>query len=420
MRIAIVCQSYPPMVSGAALLAEMLAKGLAANGHDVLVLAASDKRKAYVVQDGCLQIARLRSFHNPLRANQRSLLWPKKEIDRHLARFQPDIVHLHEPLALGWIALRWAQALSVPVALTLHQLPWFVSAYLPPLPGVRRAIEAVLWTYGRWFLRQCSAVIAHTHMTADEVAKRMDVRPLVIGAGTDLSHFNPRPPGRNESARLRHKYDMHPEQPILLHVGRLDADKQVERVIRAAAMVMQSETCQLLVVGDGHTRQKLIDLSRRLGIGDRCYFPGFITADGDLPGLYRMASLFVTASEIETFGLVILEAMAAGLPVVAPRVTCLPELVEDGQNGYLTPPADETAMADCMRLLLRNPEKAIKMGAVGRDKAVWFTAENMINQHEHLFVGLNRTVPARIPSLNSERPRFEDDDFNRVSNLGLF
>jgi hypothetical protein len=105
------------MVSGAALLAEMLAKGLATNGHDVLVLAASDKNKPYTIQDGHLQITRLRSFYNPLRANQRSLLWPKKEIARHLTAFQPDIIHVHEPLAVGWAGLRVARKQAVPAVL---------------------------------------------------------------------------------------------------------------------------------------------------------------------------------------------------------------------------------------------------------------------------------------------------------------
>lgn len=420
MRIAIVCQSYPPMVSGASLLAEMLAKGLAANGHDVLVVAASDKKDGYVTQNGRLQIVRLRSFHNPLRAGQRSLLWPQKKIARHLKRFQPEIVHLQEPLGVGLAGLRCAKALSIPVVLTLMQVPRFVSAYLPPLPGIRRAVESVLWLYGRWFLGQCSAVISLTHTIGNEVKTQTGFRPFVIGAGTDLGSFNPNPIHPNESAAQREKYKLDPEWPILLHVGRLDADKQVEGVIRAAARVMKTEACQLLVVGDGHCRQRLIALSRELGIGERSHFPGFVTADGDLPALYRAASLFVTASEIETFGLVVLEAMASGLPVVAPQATCLPELVEDGQNGYLICPGNETVMAGQMRLLLQEPVNAVKLGAVGREKAMQFTANNMVKKHEVLYATLGKVLPVPARSIKSEWPRFEDDDLRGVSNVGHF
>ncbi len=403
MRIAIVCQSYPPMVSGAALLAEMLAKGLAAKGHDVLVLAASDKKEAYVTQNGRLQIARLRSYYNPLRANQRSLLWPKREITRHLANFRPDLIHLHEPLAAGLAALRFAQRQAIPAVLTLMQLPRFVAKYLPAWPGVSRAVEASLWQYGRWFLKQCTAVISLTHTIGNEVKERTGIRPVIIGAGTDLCRFSPIPSSLEESAELRQKYGLDPKMPILLHVGRLDADKQVGGVIRAAAKVMETEACQLLVVGDGHCRQRLIALSQELNIGERCHFPGFVTAEGDLPGLYRAASLFVTTSEIETFGLVVLEAMASGLPIVATRATCLPELVEDKVNGYLTCPGDETAMADHMRLLLQNPERAVEMGVAGRVKAMRFTADFMINQHENLYTALGKQMPRLALSLVTVR-----------------
>jgi 1,2-diacylglycerol 3-alpha-glucosyltransferase len=247
------------------------------------------------------------------------------------------------------------------------------------------------------FLRQCTAVITPTHMTANEVDAHTGVRPLVIGNGANLDCFRPGPNCPDEAIRLREKYGLDPRLPILLHVGRLDADKQVERVIQAAARVMKKEPCQLLVIGDGHLRKRLVAMSAALGIGERCYFPGFVTADGDLPGLYRSASLFVTASEIETFGLVILEAMASGLPVVAPRATCLPELVEDGRNGYLTYPGDEIAMAERIWSLLREPEKAGKMGVIGRSKAMWFTADTVIAQHEKLYTSLVEGVPATAP-----------------------
>jgi glycosyltransferase involved in cell wall biosynthesis len=385
------------MVSGAALIAEMLAKGLAAKGHDVLVLAASDRKEAYVTQNGRLRVARLRSYNNPFRAKQRSLLWPQKELAGQLTKFQPDIIHLHEPLALGLAGLRQAQRLSIPVVLTLHQLPWFVSAYLPALPGLQQKVESLLWRYGRWFLGQCSATITLTHMVGKETKTHTGVQPFVIGAGIDHSRFKPNPTKPTEALELRQKYGLDTELPILLHVGRLDADKQVDRVIRTSARVMADETCQLLVVGDGHHRERLETLSQELGIGDGCHFPGFVATDGDLPGLYRAASLFVTASEIETFGLVVLEAMASGLPVVGPQATCLPELVKEGQNGYLTCPGSEMEMADRMRLLIREPQKAQKMGVVGRVKAMDYTADNVIARHELLFTALCGKNPKRSP-----------------------
>lgn len=131
MRILQICQSYPPMISGAALAAARLAEGLAAEGHDVLVIAASDRREGYSTQNGRLRIERLPSRPNPARVNQRFLLWPQRAINRLVHAFNPDIIHLHEPLLLGICGLRAARSLNIPVVLTLHQLPWFVAKYTP-------------------------------------------------------------------------------------------------------------------------------------------------------------------------------------------------------------------------------------------------------------------------------------------------
>ena len=146
---------------------------------------------------------------------------------------------------------------------------------------------------------------------------------------------------------LLEKYHLDPNLPIILHVGRLDADKRVPVVIRAAAKVMEQVPAQLLVVGDGECRESLMDLSRQLGIDNRSSFPGFVDLNTDLPDLYRLSTVFTTASEIETQGLVLLEAMASGLPIVAVDATCIHEVVKNQINGYLIPPGDESGIVEC-------------------------------------------------------------------------
>jgi 1,2-diacylglycerol 3-alpha-glucosyltransferase len=388
MKIAYVCQSYPPMISGAALVAQRLAEGIASRGHEVLVMAASDRQRAYAESTAGLKLVRLRSFPNPVRVDQRFLLWPRREIIAELQVFRPDILHLQDSLSAGLPGLLAAHALDIPVVLTAHSMPWLVSAYAPALPGLRQGIEAGLWIYGNWLLQQCETVIIASHVIADIVSAHAGCRPQVISNGVDLRRFTPRPAFPGEGGTLRQKYGLDLYLPIILYVGRIDMDKRADLVIRAAAQAMHSVNAQLLVVGDGRRRAAMIRLSEKLGIRHLSHFPGFVPATGDLSGLYRLASAFITASEIETQGLVVLEAAATGLPIVAVRAAAIPEVVEDGVTGYLVAPRDIDAMADRLVLLLRNPVPAKAMGRAGRAKMQRHSLDRSIEAHEQLYRSL--------------------------------
>jgi phosphatidylinositol alpha 1,6-mannosyltransferase len=131
------------MISGAALIVQDLAITLANQGCKALVITASDRAQAYTVRDGRLHIERLASRANPARVGQRYLLWPGRAVATALDAFGPDVIHLHEPLLLGWAGLRAARRLGAPVVLTAHQLPWFAAAYAPRLPLARIRPERV-------------------------------------------------------------------------------------------------------------------------------------------------------------------------------------------------------------------------------------------------------------------------------------
>jgi 1,2-diacylglycerol 3-alpha-glucosyltransferase len=388
MRIAYVCQSYPPMVSGAALVAHRLAQGMAARGHDVLVVAASDRAYPYAEQVGQLRLVRLRSVPNPVRVGQRFCLWRQRDVATALRPFRPDVVHLHDPVCMGLCGLRAALACALPVVITIHALPQLLSRSLPSLPGVRQLVEPILWRYARWFARQCRVVVTPSEAVCDIVRARTGCDPQVIGNGVDLERFMPSPAFPGEGEALCEKYGLDPALPTILHVGRIDVDKQVDVVVRALALAMRSVDAQLLVIGDGRQRMAVQQLTDELGIGEMSRFPGFVSAEGDLPGLYRLASAFITASEIETQGIVVLEAAATGLPIIAVRAGAIPEAVSDGVNGYLVAPEDVTAMAERLVTLLRDPKGAIRMGRAGRAIAERHALHRALDVHERLYQSL--------------------------------
>lgn len=385
MRIALLTQTYPPMVSGAALVVQRLAQGLTARGHQVLVVAASERGTPYVERSGSLMQARLPALPNPLRARQRFTLWPRARLRHALREFQPEVLHLHDPTTLGLLGLRAGQKLRVPVALTLHQLPWFVLAYLPKLPPLVEPTEAWLWQYYRWWMEQVQATIAPSATIAGIVEAHTRRRPLSITNGVDGVRFNPQPAEPGERETLLKKYGLRPDRPIILYAGRIDADKQVPLAVQAAARALRSTPGQLLLVGDGKERPAVQRLCASLGIAAETCFTGFVSLSGDLAGLYRLATVFVTASEVEIQSSVVLEAAASALPVVAVRASSMPEFIEDGVTGCLVPPGDVAAMAERLSALLRDPARARAMGQAALGLAAQHTSEVSVTTHEALY-----------------------------------
>ena len=392
MRIAYVCQSYPPMVSGAAIAVQRLAHGMAERGHAVLVLAASDRGRPYAETRDGLRLVRLRSFPNPLRVGQRFALLPGSAILSELGSFQPDVLHSHDPLGIGLAGIMTARALGIPAVLTIHQLPWFVSSYLPDLPGLRRAVEAGLWAYARWVARQCDRLVTPSRTIAKIVAAHGAGSPEAITNGVDLNVFSPQPSSPHEATALRRKYDLDPARPIIMYAGRIDADKQVERVVEAAARVLRRTSAQLLIVGDGKRREAMIRLSEALGIRAHCRFPGYVSAPEELSGLYRLAAVFVTASEVEIQSSVVMEAMAAGLPVVAVRASSMPEFIAEGVSGYLVERRDADTLAERLAQLLQEPARARAMGEAGRAIAERHSLDACFDAHQALYPSLSQRV----------------------------
>jgi 1,2-diacylglycerol 3-alpha-glucosyltransferase len=385
MKIAYLTQSYPPMISGAALVVQRQAQGMANAGHDVIVLCASDKVMSYRSHSENFEVIHLRSLRNPLRVKQRFGFWSPAMVAAHLKAFQPQIVHFHDSLFISGLSAS-RRLITPPInVLTIHQLPWFVSSYLPAL---RRPVESVFWEYGAWLNKSFDEVITPSETVADMVCVHTKHRPLVISNGIDLEHFNPLPKFNGEGEELRRKYQLDADLPVILYVGRIDTDKQVDLLVQAVGLALKSVKAQLFIVGDGTELKRVIDLTKELGIHHLCHFPGFISPEADLPGIYRLGSVFCTASVIEIQSSVVLEAEATGLPVVAFQASSMPELISDGESGYLVPVLDIAGIADRIVTLIQNPTKRATMGLAGLQNAQKHSSSNSIRAHIALFESL--------------------------------
>ena len=400
MRIAYLTQSYPPMISGAALVVEHLATGMAGSGHQVLVIAASDTSQTYVVEDVNLTVLRLKSVHNPQRVGQRFTPYSRRSVTTALQEFKPETIHSHEPLPMSLPAIRYAGEMNVPTVITIHQLPPTATRHLPGY--IQVGMEKLLWKYGRWYSKKFTALISPTETTSLQIRKILGRPVNTISNGIDLRVFHP---SRSyaEKAATRRRFNLPADAPILLHVGRLDPDKNAERVIQAAVPLLRKDNAHLLIVGDGVRKPSLMKLCETQEIAERVHFTGFISTPQGLPEIYRVAHLFITASEIETQGLVLLEAAASGLPIVAVRATCIPEIVHDGVNGFLAESGDIQGLSQGMSTLLKDRNKAAQMGKASLALAQEHDNRFTIEAHERLYYQLveQRSVPS--PQLQEER-----------------
>jgi 1,2-diacylglycerol 3-alpha-glucosyltransferase len=244
-------------------------------------------------------------------------------------------------------------------------------------------MEAILWGYGKLLISQFDAVVAPTRTIAKIVYGRTKITPHAISNGVDLKLFKPGNPDQfNDS--LRKKLDIPCDAPLILHVGRLDSEKQVDVAITACAQLLKQTNAHLLVVGDGQERARLTRLSEDMGIDSKCHFTGFLSIADGLNDIYRLATAFVITSQIETQGIVLLEAAASGVPIVAIHSTCIPEIVIDGVNGYLVSPDELENIGSHLLQLIQNPGRARGMGIAGRKIALNHSVEKSMDIYEKL------------------------------------
>lgn len=278
---------------------------------------------------------------------------PVRAVRELISAAAPDVVHSHSPLTLGFLARRRASRSEVPVVYTNHYLP--ANATTRP-GGGSRLLETAFYSWIVGYANRCDYVTAPTATALEELRSRgIRVRSGVVSNGVDTAIFAPGP----APARIRERYGIRHDQPVILSVGRLSGEKRVDVLIEAASLL--SGAAQLVIAGSGPGGGALRELAARLGVAGRVAFAGHVP-DADLAGLYRAADVFAIASEAELQSLATMEAMASGLPVVAAQAYALPELVTHGGNGFLFRPGDSTELAGYLDRLIADASLRHQMG----------------------------------------------------------
>jgi glycosyltransferase involved in cell wall biosynthesis len=331
LSIGLFCDIYHPNPNGVAISVSLLARELQVMGHQVWVIAPH--------QPGAEpepRVIRVPSLPWPFLAGVRLGI----PTAHGLPYF--DLVHTNSPSALGLLGLRVANYRRIPHVSTFHTQYEAYTHYLPGATTFNHLTRAFP-RYLRWFYGQVDTVIAPTQPIADLVrGYGIKSRLEVIPTGIDLTVLerSPLPPSPWPAGKRR-----------LLTVGRLGKEKSVDVVIKAAATLARNHDIHLVIIGYGPEESNLRHLAEALGIAERVTFLGTVPYE-QIGGYYRLAELFLFASETETQGLVIWEAQALGLPVVAVAAGGVPDGLTAGVTGELVAPGDYTSMAQKAGVLL--------------------------------------------------------------------
>ncbi|MBE9031458.1 glycosyltransferase family 1 protein [filamentous cyanobacterium LEGE 11480] len=334
MRIALFTETFLPKVDGIVTRLKHTVEHLQRQGHQVQVFCPDYGLTEY--QDA--SIYGISAFPLPLYPELKMAL-PRPSIGVELRRFKPDIVHVVNPAVVGLSGVYYAKRYGVPLMASYHtHLPEYLKHY-----GLG-ALEPLMWNliknvHNRAKLNLCTSSVMVQALESHGI-ERVDLWQR----GVDTETFRPDLASREMRDRLSQGQ---PDAPLLLYVGRLSAEKEIERIKPVLASIPDA---RLALVGNGPNREAL-----EAHFADtKTHFVGYLHGE-ELGAAYASADAFVFPSRTETLGLVLLEAMAAGCPVVAANSGGIPDIVTDGINGFMFDPADETGAIVATRKLLANP-----------------------------------------------------------------
>lgn len=386
MRIAITSAVYYPMTNGVAVFAHNLAKGLAQSGHEVMVFCPSFTGKHHIEKKDGVTVVGLKSIRMPIYPDQinkvpeskkifgkslpklfyRRGLWvspaPYMEMYFALKKFHPEVIHSQTSDPIGVAAAHYAREHEVPFVTTGHNYPDQITGQMKGLGLMKKPIDAVLAAFMANYREKSDYVTMPTEMAIQDLMlkkKREFGVPIeALSNGVDLSEFHP----GEASAKIYKKYSIPVDSPIVLYVGRVDPAKSVGAVLEAFSQVLEKVSdAKLVIVGDGIDLSHLKELARYLQIDESVKFLGKVLGE-DLRELYKVGNVFATASETETQGIVLIEAAATGLPIVAVDAGAVREICKTHENGFLCKPGNVDEIAKSIVKILQDAELQKKYG----------------------------------------------------------
>lgn len=401
MKILIAADLHWPTINGVAVFSRNLARGLADRGHEVIVVAPSQRRsgRGYEEIDGNYTIIRTMSVPFPFYQNFRISVSPRREMKKIIEEFEPDLIHIQMLLGIGQAAMRYGTRYNLPIVATNHAIPENLMDNIRLLAPVSKPINYLITEYGARFHSKADYITMPTQAAIDMLIKGREemasgLRLHAISNGIDLSRFQPGP----ADPEIYRKFKIPTGKTIISYVGRLDSEKHVSVLIDAFYWLRKNtkQPLHLLIVGSGTDGERLENQVYELGMRRSVTFTGRVT-DDEIVQLQKVGDIFCMPSPAELQCIAALEAMASGKPVVAVDAGALYELCQDGRNGYLCRKDDVEQITDALLDLVDHPKKRAKFGKESIAIATTHDIKHTLDEFEKIYKKLIKTKKYELP-----------------------
>jgi len=381
MRALFISDVYFPRVNGVSTSIATFREDLATAGVETVLVAPEYAARG---ANDAAGVIRVPSGSVPRDPEDRRMHWGAlRQTLQALSTQHFDLVHIHTPFLAHYAGVRFARQQCIPVVETYHTFfEEYLHHYVPLLPRAlgRRLARSVTRS-------QCAAVNALIAPSQPMQAMLADygVRtPIaVIPTGLPVASFTP-----GDGARFRSQQQLPGDRPLLLYVGRVAHEKNIDFLLSSFVEVRRARPDALLVIaGEGPARKHLGEQVQRLGLGRDVAFVGYLNREQALADCYAAAAVFVFASRTETQGLVLLEALAQGCPVVSTSHLGTASILQPN-CGARVAPEDPAAFAAAATSILDDPQRAAQLSAQGRSYAQTWSSARMAGRLREFYTGL--------------------------------
>jgi len=381
MKVGMFINYYTPSKGGMETSVINLCKGLNAIGHETFIFAPEypnfiDKEK---------NIFRYKS----VRFNYGGYFYVipvpflSPSIEQIVASLNLNIIHSHQPYSLGKEALKFSRKFNIPLVFTYHIKYEDYFHYVPIIPKniSQNYIKNITTNYSN----QCDAIIApSTAIKKLLVNHKVKSSISVIPSGIDIDNFS-KDTGQRE--KIREKYQIKNDDVVLITACRLTEEKNVGFLVKSFGRIKKHcKNTKFLIVGDGAIREGLERTAEEFRIKDSVIFTGLVNKE-EIISLYQASDIFVFASLTETQGLVAVEAMAAGNPVVAIKASGIEDMVKNGEDGFLTSESEEEFSKNVIRII-NNKNLREKMSVQAKINSKRFSIEPWVEKVVGLYKNL--------------------------------
>lgn len=376
LKIAFYTDTFLPAVDGVVVSVINFRNELEKRGHEVYLFASGNEKTKQMVK-GDSRITVIKGITFKKYPQYSMALFPLASAFK-VRNVRMDINHAHTPFMMGVHALTISKFDRKPLVGSFHTLftnSSVIKEYTVDSKIVRKTILKYSWKYAKFFYDNCNSTAAPS-----EAIKRMlirkDIKNVdVIPNGTDLKRFNPKIDG----SKVRSKLLKSGRERLVMYVGRLSREKRLETLINSARS-FKDENVRFALVGTGPAYNYYQRMISRLNLHDKIKLVGFVD-NSELPKYYAACDAFCIPSTFETQGVVSLEAMACGKPVIGADYLALSDLIKNGKNGEKFRPGDAEACARKIRKVLYNIDSYKGMLETAKRYSIERTTDDLLNMY---------------------------------------